>query len=680
MKWNKALGLAMGFAVLEMVAVGSAAPPGKPAQAQSTAAPAPLEAGVSATVSPGDDFFAFANGEWLDDTRIPEGRARWGARDEINLTTREQVEAVVASAVEHRADDTERKVADFYAAYLDEHTIETRGLAPLAESLGSIGKLRDRRALAQWLGANLRADVDPLNFGGYSSGHLFGLAVDYGIHGEAKHFAYLLQGGLGLPSRDAYLEDSDAARERRSRYRQYIARLLGLAGITRNVERATAVLELETALARIHATEEESAKETNADFHWNRGEFAARAPGLDWEAFFTAASLGEREEFVAWQPAAISGTAALLGSEPLAVWKDYLRVRLLARYAEVLPKAFSEAPASAPRAERALEATNRLLPAAVGRLYVEKHFPFQAKANVQAVLANVLDAFRRRLESATWMSPGSRLEAQAKLNALYFGIGYPDTWPEDETLAIDASDAPGNLQRIAVWNYQAALTKLRRPADWHDWGISPQSAMAALNFLRNSYNFSAGLLQSPKFDASASEAAQYGSIGAIFGHEITHFVDTLGADYDERGALSRWWTASDAESYEAARLPLDLQFSTYRPFPDVAINGRLTSVENVADLAGLSAAFDAYRRVLGSRASNADYLRQQDRQFFIAFARAWRVKFTEAGLRKQSIGNDHAPENFRISTVRNLDAWYDAFDVKPDQSLYLPPGARVRVW
>jgi putative endopeptidase len=678
MKWNKALVLGLGFAVLEMVAVGSAAPPVAPAAPAATAAP--LEAGVSSLIAPGEDFFAFANGEWLDNTQIPAGRARWGARDEINSTTRQQVAAVVAGAVAHRADDTERKIADFYTAYLDQNTLESRGLTPLAASLGSIGKLRDRRALAQWLGSNLRADVDPLNFGGYSSNHVFGLAVDYGIHGEAKHFAYLLQGGLGLPSREAYLADSAEAREQRARYQQYIARLLGLAGLKRSRERAAAVLTLETALARVHATDEESAKETNADNHWQRAEFAARAPGLDWEIFFSAAGLAGQESFVAWQPAAIAGTAALLGSEPLSAWQDYLRVRLLARYAEVLPQKFAQAPAQTPRAELALQATNRLLPLAVGRLYVEKHFPFEEKANVQAILANVLDSFRRRLEAATWMTPASKSKAQAKLNALYFGVGYPDSWPDDTSLAIDPRDALGNVQRIAEWNYRAALTKLGRPTDWRDWGISPQSAMAALNFLRNAYNFSAGLLQAPKYDATASEAANYGAIGAIFGHEITHFVDTLGADYDERGALDRWWTEADAERYAAARLPLELQFSAYRPFPEIAINGRLTAVENVADLAGLSAAFDAYRRMLGSRAANADYLRQQDRQFFIGFARAWRVKFTEEGLRAQSVGNDHAPENFRVSTVRNFDAWHEAFDVRPGQPLYLPPGVRVRVW
>jgi len=685
MTWNRLLAVVLGLTLLEMVNVGTAAPPAAP-PAAIAAALAP-EAGVSATITPGDDFFAYANGEWLDTTTVPQGRPRWGARDEINGMTRQQVAEVVAEAPTRRADDSERKVADFYSAYLDEAAIETRGIAPLAALLKSVDQVRNKAALAKWLGGDLTADVDPLNFGVYSSKHnLIGLAVDYGIHGETKNFAYLLQGGLGLPARESYLDEAEPVRELRNRYLQYVARMLALVGVERARERAAAVLALETAIARIHAPDEASAKEQIADHHWARAAFAARAPGMDWNAFFAAAGLAKQDDFVAWQPEALVGTAALIASQPLPVWQDYLRFHLVDRYAEVLPLRFAAAERgfrgtdALPRSQRALDATNRLMPLTVGRLYVEKHFSFEAKANVQAILANVLDAFRRRVENAQWMTPAGKVLAQAKLNTLYFGVGYPDKWPEDSALAIDGRDAFGNLRRIAAWNYRTALARLDRPVDRHEWSISPQSAMGSLNFLRNSYNFSAALLQPPKFYPSGSDAANYGAIGAILGHEISHFVDTLGADYDARGALTRWWTEVDAEQYDAACRVLEIQFSTYRPFPDLALNGRLTLVENVADLAGLEAAFDAYRRVLGSRASNREYLREQDRQFFIGFARAWRVKFTADGLRAQSTGNDHAPEIFRVATVRNLDAWYDAFDVQPGQRLYLPPGIRARTW
>jgi endothelin-converting enzyme/putative endopeptidase len=686
MNWNRKLAVTLGLPLLEMVNAGAAAPPAAPPNAAATALHP--EAGVSATIPPGDDFFGYANAEWLDATHVPDGRGRWGARDEINGTTRQQVAEVVADAVKRPADGSEHKVGDFYSAYLDEAAIEKRDSAPLAALLGSVDQVRDKGALAKWLGGNLTADVDPLNSGVYSSKYSpIGLAVDYGIHGETKNFAYLLQGGLGLPTRESYLDDSETARELRGRYLQYVARMLTLAGFDHAQDRALAVLVLETAIARIHAPDDASAKDQNADHHWTRADFTARAPGMDWNAFFAAAGLAGQDDFVAWQPDALVGTAALIASEPLPAWQDYLRFHLADRYAEVLPQRFADAERGfrgadlpATRAQRALDATNRLMPLAVGRLYVEKHFPFEAKANVQVILANVLDAFRHRVDHASWMTPASRAQALAKLNALNFGVGYPDQWPDDSALVIDRRDAFGNLRRIAAWNYRTTLARLNRPVDRHRWTISPQLAMGSLNFLRNSYNFSAGLLQPPKFDRAASEAANYGAIGAIFGHEISHFVDTLGADYDTRGALTRWWTEVDAEQYDAACRALEIQFSTYRPFPDLPLNGRLTLVENVADLAGLTAALDAYRRVLGSRASNREYLRQQDRQFFIGFARAWRVKFTDDGLRTQSTGNDHAPEIFRVATVRNLDAWYDAFDIKPGQRLYLPPDQRARVW
>jgi predicted metalloendopeptidase len=278
------------------------------------------------------------------------------------------------------------------------------------------------------------------------------------------------------------------------------------------------------------------------------------------------------------------------------------------------------------------------------------------------------------------MTEAAKATALSKLKSMYFGAGYPERWQDDSKLAIDAHDAVGNLRRIADWNYRNALAKLGRPVDRQEWVIAPQTPGAILNFHLNSYNFAAALLQPPKFDPAASDAANYGAIGAIFAHEVSHFVDTLGADYDAQGAARRWWTAEDKAKYDAATQPLVDQFSAYRPFPDLAIDGKLTLVENVADLGGLAAAFDAYREALGSRAAGPEDLRRQDRQFFIGFARSWRAKLTDEAIRAQVKGDGHAPESYRISTVRNLDAWYEAFDVRPGQRLYLPPGSRVRIW
>lgn len=645
------------------------------------------EAGVDASIRPGDDFFAYANGEWLQATQIPAGTPRWNVRNEINDLTRRQLEQLIDDAANAPARSEARKVADFRAAYLDEAAIEARGVAPLASSLQQIVTINDKATLARFLGSALRADVDPLNWGVYDSAQLLGLAVEPGLGGEPNNLAFLLQGGLGLGDRDHYLSTTPDDQTLRTRYQRYIARMLELAGFEQATERAADVMALETAIAQTHATREASADEHNAANLWTRADFARQAPGLDWDALFAAAGLSQQKTFVVWQPGAMRGTAALLASQPLSTWRDYLRFHLIHAYADVLPRAFSEealalhgSEVSNRRGSRALAATQQAMSGIVARLYVERYFPTQHKARVQAIASNVIEAFRQRVAAVTWLSPASKKQALAKVQSVYFGVGYPEKWPDYSGLTIDAADPIGNLQRLGDWNYAQALAHLGQPVDVQQWWIAPQTAGALLLFQQNSYNFSAALLQAPKFDPTASDAANYGAIGAIIGHEVSHFVDTLGADYDVARRKANWWTAADVAGYETATKPLVDQFSSYRPFPDMTINGKLTLVENVADLGGLAAAFDAYRQTLGNKASDPQYVKQQDREFFIGFARAWRSKAREDALRTQVASNDHAPENFRIATVRNIDAWYDAFDVQPGQRLYLEPRARVRIW
>jgi predicted metalloendopeptidase len=313
-------------------------------------------------------------------------------------------------------------------------------------------------------------------------------------------------------------------------------------------------------------------------------------------------------------------------------------------------------------------------------MYAERYFSPATKARVQGIVANVAAAFRRHVESATWLSPATRTMALAKLRSLYVGIGYPERWEDSVDLAVDPADALGNHRRMLERGHRQALARLGRPVDLAQWWIAPQAVGAVLVFQQNAYDFAAGLLQAPKFDSTASDAANYGAIGAIIGHDISHYVDVLGADYDTAFAERHWWTAEDMSRFEAAAEPLVQQFSGYRPFPDLAVNGRLSRTENVADLAGLTAAFEAYRLAQGLGVRDTAFVRQQDRQFFIAWARSWRVRIRDAALRTQATSSDHAPENYRVDTVRNLDAWYDAFDVRPGQKLYLEPAARVRVW
>lgn len=481
----------------------------------------------------------------------------------------------------------------------------------------------------------------------------------------------------------------------RSAYQDYVARMLGLAGFDRASDRAKAVLQLETAIAQRQATREMSANDHNADNVWTRADFARQAPGMDWSAFFAAGGLAKQTTFVAWQPTALTGVASLVASQPLDVWKDYLRFHAVDDYADVLPHAFAdaalalhgaaEAPGQSPRhqhsrAERALDATQAAMSDAVGVMYTDRYFPAQQKARVQTIVSNVTAAFIRRVEAATWMSHATKEVALEKLKTLYVGIGYPERPQDYSDLTIDPLNALANVRRVQDRDYRRAVGLLGQPVDMTEWWVSPQTVGAVLVFQQNAYDFSAALLQPPKFDPAASDAANYGAIGAIIGHDVTHFVDALGAEYESDGRMRRWWTPEDSARFQTLADPLVSQFSAYRPFPDVSINGKLTQSENIADLGGLGAAFDAYRRTLGAKAADKSYVRQHDREFFIAFAQSWRAKISDAALRTQAASNDHPPERYRVSTVRNLDAWYDAFDVRPGQQLYLPPSERVRIW
>jgi putative endopeptidase len=643
-------------------------------------------------VAPGDDFFAFANEAWLRSTVIPEGRERWGARNEIEELTRRQIAALLDSAATAPRGSAARMVADFRAAWLDEAAIEARGLAALQPILDTIDQVGDKVSLTRLLGDWIGADVDPLNYGIYQSSRLIGLSVEPGINGERLYPAFLLQGGLGLPDRDSYLGAEPRQQALRARYQVHVGRLLALAGFDHAGQRAAAVVELETALARSQATRAASANDHNADHRWTRADFAREAPGMDWPAFLAAEGLGGQDTIAVWQPGAMTGVAALVASAPLGTWKDYLRVHLLDEMADVLPRAVAEEALAmgsavsgqppAPRAQRALGATQVAMGDAIGRMYAERYFSPRQKARVQAIVANVAAAFMRHVESATWLSPATRSQALAKLRTLHVGIGYPERWDgeSDSGLTVDPADALGNYRRVLARDHRRALARLGRPVDLTQWWIAPQTVGAILVFQQNAYDFAAALLQPPKFDSTASDAANYGAIGAIIGHDISHYVDVLGADYDTAFAERRWWTADDLTRFQAAAEPLVRQFSGYQAFPDLAVNGSLTRTENVADLAGLTAAFEAYRLTSGDAARDTAFVRRQDREFFIGWARSWRVRIRDEALRTQLASNDHAPEPYRVNTVRNLDAWYDAFDVRPGQRLYLEPAARVRVW
>lgn len=663
------------------------------AKASGQTPPAAAPAGTAqAAPRPGDDFFAWANKDWLAKTTIPEDRSRWGAMDNLAEDTNQRiVKLIEAVSADKKAGPEARKVADYFNAYMDEAAIEARGAAPLKPELAQIAGIKDKAGLVRALGASVRADVDPLNNTHFATENIFGLWVSPGLHDPAHNWPYLLQGGLGMPDRAYYLDNNERMAGLRTQYQKHIAAMLKLAGYaTTDADadaRAAKIFALEVDIANTHTTRADSADVLKADNTWTRKDFAAHAPGIDWDAFFKAAHLADQDKFIVWQPSAVKGEAALVDKTDLATWKDYLAFHTINRMANVLPKAFvdqrfefygkalSGTPQQSVRWKRALGATNEAMDEAVGKLYVAKYFPAENKAQLQRMVANIVTAFGKRIDKLDWMAPATRAQAKEKLKTLYVGVGYPDKWKSYVGLKVDPKDAFGNALRAEAFHMGQELAKLHTKPDRTEWSMPPQLVNAVNLPLQNALNFPAAILQPPFFDPKAPDAVNYGAIGAIIGHEISHSFDDQGSQFDAQGRLRDWWTKEDMEHFKAASHKLVEQYNAYKPYPDLAVNGQLTLSENLADLAGLEASYDAYRTAAGKNATE-----ETDRQFFTGYAQSWRTKAREAAERRGILTDGHAPPQYRTATVRNLDAWYKAFDVQPGQALYLPPDERVRVW
>jgi endothelin-converting enzyme/putative endopeptidase len=679
--WGASLACAPTYAAGQQGAAPAAAPAATPA-------PAP-EKQANITALPGEDFFAWANGDWLAKTDIPADKGGWGAMGALAEDTNQRISKMIEGLAADKATSGEaRKVADYYSAYMNEAAIEEKGMAPIKPMLAKIDAIKDKAGLVRALGESLRADVDPLNNTNFFTENLFGLWIAPGLHDPAHNTPYMLQGGLGMPDRAYYLDDNAKMADLRAKYQQHIAAMFKLAGYSDAEARAAKVFALETAIAKTHATREESVDVLKADNTWTAKDFAAKAPGIDWQAFFKAAHLGGQGKFIVWHPAAVTGEAKLVADTDVATWKDFLAFHRLNHYASVLPKAVSDqrfefygkalsgTPQQSARWKRALAATNGAMDEAVGKIYVSRYFPAESKVKVQQMVANIVDAFSKRIEKLDWMNPATRAQAQQKLKTLYVGVGYPDKWKSYGALTVAAGDAFGNAVRAEDFEYSQQLAKLKQKPDRSEWTMPPQLVNAVNIPLQNALNFPAAILQPPFFDPKASDASNYGSIGAIIGHEISHSFDDQGAQFDAQGRLRDWWTKADAEHFKEASQKLVAQYSAYKPFPDLAVNGQLTLSENLADLAGLAASYDAFHASSTGKNAGAE----ADREFFTGYAHSWRTKMREASERRGILTDGHAPPRYRTATVRNLDAWYKAFNVQPGQALYLPPEQRVRVW
>ncbi len=468
--------------------------------------------------------------------------------------------------------------------------------------------------------------------------------------------------------------------------------MMKLAGFDNPEMRAERIVGLEHAIAEKHLSLSENEDIQKANNTWKKADFAAKAPGLDWDAYFQGAGLEKVQSFTVWQPSAFTGESALVASTPLDTWKDWMAFHLIDAYAGALPKALADeryaffggvllgTSQQRPRWQRGVVIVNHFLGDDVGQIYARKYFSPEAKAQVQEMVSNLIASFRKRIEALPWMAESTKKEAIAKLNALYVGIGYPETWMDYSGYVVKADDLFGNVWRGDLFKYHYEVGRLGSAVNRKEWSMTPQTVNAVNLPLQDALNFPAAVLQPPFFDPQAPAAVNYGAIGSVIGHEISHTFDSEGSAFDSKGALRNWWTPADMEHFEKATARLVAQYDTYKPFPDLSVNGKQTLAENIADVAGIAAAYDGYHASLGGKAGPMQDNFNSDQQFFIAFGQNWALKGRDAALRQQVMTDSHSPAQYRADTVRNIDAWYKAFDVKPGQTLYLAPDDRVLIW
>lgn len=651
-------------------------------------------ANMDRSVKPGDNFYLYADGGWIAHTQIPPDRAGMGVFTTLLDRSNKQVAAIIEDAAKSSAPagSDERKIADLYNAYMDDKAIDALGTKPLQSHLDAIAAIKDKHELAVALGKTLRADVDLLNNAVFSTPNFLGLWVAPGFSDSDHYMPYLLQGGLEMPSESYYLDSSEHMQEVRAKYAKHVAAMLKLAGLDDTDARADHIVALELAIAKTHIPLADIENIEKANNLWHQSDFAAKAPGLDWDAYFEGAGLASQKEFMVWTPTALTGEAALVASTPLDTWKDWLIFHLIEQYAPVLASpieqeqfaffgtTMSGVQQERPRWQRGVAAVNGYLGDAVGQIYARKYFPPAAKAQAQAMVANLIQAYRKRLDGLTWLAPSTRAEAQAKLNTLYVGIGYPETWKDYSAYEVRPDDAFGNAWRAGLWYYHDQIGRIGKTVNRHEWSMEPQTVNAVNLPLQNALNFPAAILQPPFFDPKAPAAVNYGAIGSVIGHEISHTFDEEGSAFDSKGRVRNWWTPEDRAHFDQQAEKLEKQYDAYEPFPGVHVNGKQTIDEDIADLGGIAAAYDGYHAALHGKTAPMQDGFTGDQQFYIAFGQNWASKAREAAMRRQVLTDSHAPAEYRADMVRNADAWYKAFDVQTGQKLYLPEDDRVRIW
>jgi len=684
----------IGFLVAGLALAGYALT-GSWAQGQAPAAGKPAIgtwgfdlAGMDRSVKPGDDFFRYANGAWFDRATIPSDRPSTGSFLDLEVQSEDRVRGILADLEAHRStlSPEEKKVADLYQSYVDAGHVEDLGLRPAEKALDAIASVKTHDDVAKIMGTV-----------GLQAQSVFRVGIGADDKNPDAYVATLRQSGLGLPDRDYYLIDEKGTVAARTAYRPYIAEMLKLGGIADADTKADGIFTLETEIAKVHWAR---ADRRDAEKTYNPmtvSELEAFAPGFPWTVYLNQRGIknppGAVRKVVISEKTAFPPLAALFAATPVAVWRDYLAFHYLSDHAAYLPKRFDDARFAffgkvlagqreeLARDKRGVRFLSGLLGEGIGKLYVARYFPAEAKAKAQDLVHNLLDVYRQRIETADWMSPATRAKALEKVASFTVKIAYPDKWRDYSKFEVKAEDLLGNEERGAEFNWNRNLVRLDDPVDRSEWGMTPQTVNAYYNESWNEIVFPAGILQPPFFDPNADDAVNYGGIGAVIGHEISHGFDDQGSKYDAKGVLQNWWTEADRKNFDGRTANLAKQYNAFSPVPNMFVNGQLTLGENIADLAGLTVTEAAYHLSLKGKAPPVLDGFTGEQRLFLGYAQVWRYKSREETARQRVLTDPHSPPEFRIiGTVRNVDAWYDAMGVKPGETYYLAPEARVHLW
>ncbi len=681
------LALIAGFAQAESGAAAAAA-----AASTKTAKAPVLSAGIAteyieSSVRPQDDFFEYLNGKWLKNVEIPADKSSWGSFMELRENTLPQIRGIIekASAGNPAAGTDAQRIGDFWASFMDEARLEQLGVTPLSSELGKIAAIKDKSELPAVLARLGKIGVN--------------VPFDFGIHQDnkdsTKYVADIYQGGLGMPDRDYYLKTDDAKlADVKAKYLTHIEKTLTLAGDKNAAANAKAIVDFETELAKVQWTKVELRDPIKAYNKVNLADMAKIAPNYDWATWLqTAGITGKTDYVIVSQPTYLKGFAELSNKTSLDTWKAYLAMHLVDSYSSYLSKAFvdqrfdfygktlSGVTQIEPRWKRGVGVVERAQGEAVGKLYVAEHFPAERKARMETLVKNLLVAYKQSIDKLDWMSPATKKEAQAKLAKFTPKIGYPNKWKDYSALVVKRDDLVGNVMRSRVVEADRELNKLGKPIDREEWGMTPQTINAYYNPEMNEIVFPAAILQPPFFDANADDAVNYGGIGAVIGHEISHGFDDQGAQYDGDGNLRDWWSPSDHKNFKAKTKMLVEQYNAFEPLPGYHVNGELTLGENIADNSGLAIAAKAYKISLNGKKAPVINGLTGEQRLYMGWAQVWRSKMREPAQIAQVKTDPHSPGQYRANgTLKNQPGFYEAFKVKQGDKMYLAPKERVIIW